>query len=410
MKFESEEHALSLLSGADEAVAQRAFMFLTDLSRSYLENYLRGLSRTLTADDIGDLVQTVCLKIWSVRLSLHFSSKAAWHVYARRAAYHAFLDLMRQRKRLPDTQEYDLNAVPQEERPLADAVLLLLENRALDEMADIAILGLPKDLPPREWKRRLLAAQLYYEDRLPLSRIREMVGEPMPTRAELDAWLIAPTTLRHLAATALYFGNDRLAFHLLFHALPSDSGEAIPDAEECTAFLARASEELHHWARGATTDRDRLGAWDRAESLILLWRYRYGFSEEHILSREDCPLPPDVVNTLTARLRTLLPFHSRMSDLLVQLTAFVNARELRKNFAAPALWQRLSFSYRYRDDLPHRDILERIHPAATQVDANVTPTMLTAWLSGGRLLNKIAKIARDRWDISDPDEEKSHAE
>ena len=60
------------------------------------------------------------------------------------------------------------------------------------------------------------------------------------------------------------------------------------------------------------------------------------------------------------------------------------------------IWSRLAFEYRYRHTLPHRDIQERIHPAANVVHYEINLKMLNSWLSGGRMLDRVRQYHEKR--------------
>ncbi len=115
---------------------------------------------------------------------------------------------------------------------------------------------------------------------------------------------------------------------------------------------------------------------------------------EHILGRTDCPYAREELSALGERLTVYLPFNNQMTTLLAGLdrAPHLNAREvLRKT----GLWQRLTFQYRYQDELPHRDVQERTHPAASHVGYEVTLDTLRGWLSEPRLVKRLERFCRE---------------
>jgi hypothetical protein len=168
------------------------------------------------------------------------------------------------------------------------------------------------------------------------------------SRAELDRWLSDPALLRYLCYTELYIPAEQLA------------------------GLLRAE-----------------ASWVPAEAEVIGWIAR-GLTFERIADRRDCPLPPEELSDLRVRLRAALPFRRRMRELLraVRERAGIDAAP---HLARTGLWQRLAFQYRYWDDLPHRDIQERVAPPAEEVNVEVNAGMLNVWLSGGRLLGRLAR-------------------
>jgi len=342
------ESDLSCFALGDESEARRAFDRLTPAARRYLRGCLRGHAGDV--DECEDLVQETLTAVWRYRARFECLGPAAWLGLLRRTARQRLID--RRRGRSEPTLAENWEELPDALSPGTDAlaaVLLQAEAERLERAADVLWLGLDPTQPRREHRRRLLAAQSFYLDGARWDQIARVLGlaPPEAARRALDGWLADPGVLRHLAHSQLYVPGPELARRLL-------EGSCCPEAE----------------------------------ARVIRWRYEHGLLVEGILARRDCPLDREALEALVVRTRARLPFMQIMTELLATLDGAGPAG--RGALAEPGLWRRLAFDYAYREGLPHRDILERLEPAAEQVGFRLTPAALNGWLSGGRLLRQLA--------------------
>ena len=361
----TEEMALDRFADADDKAAQAAFVTLEAAARPLIDAYLRNNCRVIEGQDRADLIQETLIRLWNARAGFMNRGTGPWRAMLRRTAFRCFIDRLRRESRLPVASEWDENQIPDKDRLPAQAVLAALAADRLSHLADCLLLELDASLPPEHLERRLLAAQLFYLDGEPWHEVLYLLGPGMPgtpalDRAQLDAWLADPATLRHLAYRTLFMENQPLA-----------------------AYLSRAP----------VTD-----SWTPDEQRIIRWRYGNGLLEEQIALRNDCPIARAEIRALCERCEALFPFKECMEALLHRLTAFSGEGQepLRQGLARPGLWQRLAFEYRYREDLAHRDIQSRTRPAAQVLGTDVTEGMLNVWLSNGRLLKRLGTFAA-RW-------------
>ena len=349
-----ETQSLKQLTEPNSDAARLALDYLAQVTRAPLDGYLRSTCGVRDHDTREDIAQSVFARVWVRRESLHFTHLGAWHAFVRRSAYHAYVDRLRDLKRLPVAADYDLQEIPAGERSLVEAALIAGETGWLSTLADTALLGLTS-ASPRDHDRQLLAAQLFYLDGEPWHRVRRLVGTPAPSREELDGWLTDPGVVRHLA----------------FHALHLEGEELL------AALLTDARAET---------------GWSESERQVLRWRYVNALSAEQITARADCPLNPVQIAPVLTSAGNSLPFRGIMQQVVAALQRSGAAQT--GSVAQAGLWQRLAFEYRYRDDLALGDIHERTQPAAEVVGSKLTPGMLNMWLSGGRLLRRVAILAR----------------
>ncbi len=368
---------MTLLASPDEDLARDAFGYLFDLSRPYLDRYLQHTCNLWDSQARADVAQTSSLRLWSARQSFENKGASGWRAWIKRTAFRCFVDYLRTQRRLVSEDEFDVYGVPHEERSIVDAVLISAES----------------DLSSRIHDRRLLAAELFYVDREPWTVVLRLLGptppgEPALTRAELDRWLSDPGVLRHLAFRALYYDSDRLAAHLL--GLP-DAAQRDERARALDALMDRAANSDPAALCEATGNRFNWG-----EVMILLWRFRNAMSVEQIHGRLDRAVTDEAIRTLVEQCVAAFPFASAMQRFLAHLEAGQASVNPASLLAAPGLWQRLALEYRYRDDLAHRDIEERIRPASAVVGYEVTPGMLNVWLSNGRLIKRLARLYQEQ--------------
>lgn len=379
-----ESEALERFATGDEQRARDAFGPLCAFSRPFLHAFL-GRMGCRDRDKQEDVLQETFLKAWQYRARFQNHGVGAWRGLLKTTASRCFIDQIRTEGGALSLDEIERFAVPPGERgDLEDSVAALSIAIASDELrplVDAALLGFDPDLPVRERDRRVLAAQLVYEENcsweeaIRLLQAAAPPGEPLLGRATLDAWLSDGPTLRALAFGRLHYSSDALATHLLSLAGTSPS-------------------ELDDLMRRAFAD---LAGGDRSvgEIVVLFWRFRLGLPADKILQRDDCPFSANELSAVLERWTALFPFKQQMSDLLQRLTR-ARVRSAKPALADRGLWQRLAWEYRYADDLPHADIQARITPAAEQVGVDLTLAMLNGWLSSHRLLGRVAQLCRER--------------
>lgn len=367
-----------------------AFERLCERARRALRSYLQKKSAfalgLLSAEDREDLIQTVLLKIWG----RPFSNRgvAAWYQYLQKTADFTYVDMVRARRKETPVEEPEERRETDEALQAAEELIESLHQAmlqgSLQEQADLELLGLDSSLTPAQRTRLLLLAQYVYLDGLTWEEIETLLppaapGETTLTRETADEWLPHAGTLRSLAYHELYYSNDALTCHLLGWEEGRRSGAL--DACERMACAALTGDP--------PTDPPPAG-WTWQEVALLFWRYRHALHLEQITQRQDCPFSPEEIQTILVRTASLLPFKKRMQKLLTCLRR-ANVRSAPEILGMPGLWQRLAFQYRYADDLPLRDIQERTAPAAETVNYEVKLTNLNVWLSGGRLLRRVAR-------------------
>jgi DNA-directed RNA polymerase specialized sigma24 family protein len=368
--------ALDLFSCPDEKRAQEAFNTLCAHARKYL--YVCLKDRVEPPDAIQDVIQETLIRIWKARKRFRNEGPAAFFSYLKVTAYHCWLDI---KKTLP--LNTDVETAPPEDWSQPDDIDLLIAAIFSDGdplfffyAATVLFCGLDPSQPKAFHERQLLAAQLYYLDNAPVDRVIGILNATPGNRGiaydEICEWLADPGVQRHLAYVDLFLKNEELARYLL------ELKEETPAPKENDPRLGNGC--------GAKSCR-----WTPEESLVLLWRYRYGMTQQEISQRTDCPLPEDKLKGLCDRSAACFPFGNKMEMLLRCLGRDANV-DAAKPFRSEDLWQRLAFQYRYHEHLPYRDICERTQPAASPAGYEVKPDNVNMWLGGRRLLNRFTRF------------------
>ncbi len=375
-----EKQALALFAGGDEDQARNAFEFLAPVARRCLESFLRPCLKDSNLRE--DFLQEALYRVYRGRHTFQDKGLEAWHGFLRRTAKNVCLDHCDRAayKREVSPGEWESGETADPSPSLLGTIIDALQTETARRQADHIWLGLDPAVPAEVHTRRLLAAQYFYLDSVPWNTVLQLLppprpGEPPLTRARLDTWLADPAVLRHLAYSTLYFDGDRLAAHLLGFEELGDLYAAV-----------YASENADPAAHGP-------GGWTWGETRVILWRFRSALPLDRIRERLDCPLSDKELMELSERTRACFPFKDQMLALMTALGA--SGREA---LTDKKLWQRLAFQYFYGGDLPHKDIQDRIQPAYRLIvggnDAGITLSMLNAWLSGHRLLDRLAQACR----------------
>ncbi len=347
------EIALRRLTSKDLSEAQTAFDWLQEHSR---ERAGRTLRRDVTnSHEREDVLQEAFVRCWLNRSGFAPRGEAAWFGYLNLLGRRIWLDRIRgaQRERLSVNSEGDDGSqeweVPDTERTTVEQVLEALEAERLDALADVVLLRMPRELSPEQVNRRLLAAQLYYLDRVPLEEIPACltcppVGESPLTDDTMQEWLLDPPILLKLFYTELYRDGRSLAAEIL--GLGGEvSSAALTDLERNICSTGPIS------------------GWSADEIRFVLWRYRWGLSVHEIQLRKDCNLSAPEIEALGVRCAARVPFESVMGILLERFgRQRKRVREtIRLALEEADLWQRLAFTYSYRD---HGDLIvapDRFH-------------------------------------------------
>ena len=343
----------------DKETAERAFDRLSDRIDRFLHRYLRSL--VPNEPDREDIIATVKEKLVSKREGFQLKGVGAWWAYVATIARRCVYD------RSPQTQNVELvDQLPDQE---IDAIGRFAEishlRSVLYRAADELWLGVPRKLPEAERRRRVLAAQLFYQHGSSWQEITEILsGAGVLSRSTLDGWLTDKSVLLDLAYSTLYVDNDALTGLLLRPDNPLN-------AKELDAILS---------PRGATLD-----GWTIDELRVVVWRYRNGLLDEKI-QQLDRRLTEQFIEAVFVKCRPRFPFERRVKDLQKSLEKRRVSIDLLAN---AGLWKRLVFQYSIVHELPHRQILERIEKPAETAGYSVTAGMLAAWLSNGRLLEQL---------------------
>ncbi|HLK60233.1 MAG TPA: sigma-70 family RNA polymerase sigma factor [Chthonomonadaceae bacterium] len=379
--------ALEQFAGEDTSAAAAAFDWLFPRIERFLYHVYKTTS--LPSEEIADLIQEVRIRAWERRRTFRNLGFAAWLGWLRRVAHNLMVD--RFRKRGPEvtierTIEDENGDEDPEDLPILDLMIRAI-GAELYHLADVIWLELDETLSQEEHHRRLLAAQLYYQDQWSAEEIlahfshAHPILPPLP-RAALNAWLSHGGTLRHLAFHELYYAPEHLAAHLL--GLPEET-----DASALNALLAAA--------QSPPDTQCPCPDWTWEETRMILWRYFREVTLEEWKQYFAVSPDDEVYSAFFTRCAEYFPFLQKAIALqawLEGLPALGEDRE--KILGKPKLWQRLAFEYRYRRALPLRDIHERTAPPAQQVGYQITSDMLNTWLSGKQLLNKLVQRFAER--------------
>jgi len=373
--------ALEQFAGEDASAAAAAFDWLFPRTERYLYHVYK--TTALQNEDIADLIQEVRIRAWERRRTFRNLGFAAWLGWLRRIARNLMLDFLDKRgsEVIPDwpwEEEEDLQLLDMLDQSVGKELFYL---------ADVIWLELEATLTPEENHCRLLAAQLYYldhwssEEILALFTHREPDKQPL-TRSQLDSWLTATGTLRYLAFNELCYHPERLTAHLL-------GCSNMVSAAMLDAILMEATSHPDK----ACPFRD----WSWEETQAIIWRYFRGVEAHVIENHLHIGLTAEQLQALYVRCSAQFPFIDKIKALRAWLDGlFAVGVDRNHILREPELWQRLVFEYRYRYELPIREIYERIAPAAKQIGYIISLEMLMVWLSGNRLLKRLQRYYMDK--------------
>jgi hypothetical protein len=220
---------------------------------------------------------------------------------------------------------------------------------------------------------KLLAAQWFFIDQIPVQEIHALLPDGTCTRAELMCWLSDPNLATQAAFRAVYYSNPRLACYLLRHDPPLTTSE------------------LEAVIRCALTERSNEGypPLNSHQLRVLLLRYHNGLLTEKIAQLEQ--RKGEEVESIIDELRRSLPFAGVARQLNSMFAGCGVSPSPLKN---AGLYRRLAFQYFVSDQLPDKQVLERTDPVAAVGGYNLTDKMLNMWIHGGRLSGQLAKFVQ----------------
>ncbi|MDR3690742.1 MAG: hypothetical protein P4L46_15300 [Fimbriimonas sp.] len=319
----------------------------------------------LAHTDREDIVQEVFQRVWRSSQSVAFESPGAWWRWLRTTCSRCTVDAIR--SSIPggviDGLE-DVDVAADEVNTVDELIEMIEDRESLYRLADEVFLGVPRDMTPRERRRRLLAAKLLLVDRLPWQSVIHLINagsseEPILERKDLDRWIGCHSVLRSLAYTELNWDNQKLYQHLV------DSVGPLEQAHDPLTAM--------NWSKDAL-DAIRL-------------RYLNALLLEQIASRMADRLTKGDLIAVFDRCAERFPFIEIVRRLNSDFDFASGGREMLRD---PGLWNRLIFQYYAHDELPHRDIYDRTAGAANEIGYTITMGMLNVALSNGRLFRRMA--------------------
>lgn len=331
------------LGSTDTAAAERAMERLRVSVERFLERYLR--SWLPNQHDREDVIALTLQRIWSRRSAFQARGIGAWWVYVSTIARRCAIDIKETRTLVPLEEE-----ISADEEAAIDAVYsVAAERAALYRAADELWLGRAPNLDESHYRKRLLAAQLFFLDRLTWPEVADVLGLGSEARSTLDTW----------------FGEKACGLGLGYREIFSDS-------------------------RTLTRSLLESATWTEDEANVVRWRYENGFLTEKILQLSPQMTREDV-EAILRRSAAHLPFLAKAHRLREALGRQPHAIA---GLAAPDLWKRLVFQYHAESEFPHLQILERTQPSAEVFGYRLTGGILNVWLSNGRLASQLARYVQ----------------
>jgi len=223
----------------------------------------------------------------------------------------------------------------------------------------------------------VLAAQWYFFDLIQVDEILALLPEGLwCSRETLVRWLADSDLCLHVAFAEVYRSNDELVAFILQPGSPMTSSE-----------LEKAVTQVFR-----TGSKDGVGDKGPLESRVLIRRYRNGMITEKIVQLEPLAEPKEVSRILSHS-ADILPF-GRLAQRVSSTFARVGITP--PPLARQSLYRRLAFQYFASDELPQKQILDRIQPVAEVGSQHITSGMLNVWLSSGRLISQLAQYVKER--------------
>ena len=358
-------------ASCDREVADEAFTRLSDRVERFLWRYLSSL--VPSEQEREDIILAVLEKLYLKRSDFQVKGVGAWWSYVAVTARRCVYD------RSPHAQSVEIpNELPARDLEVIGNVAELSHFRSvLYRCADELWLGVARSIEESERRKRLFAAQMFYlhgSSWQEIAAILEPISDSI-SRSTLDEWFLAPSVILDLAYHQLYVDNDSLVCTILRPEKPLTR-------RELDEIVQRADSSSFTPPEG----------WTWQEAKIAVWRYRNGLLTEKI-QQMDRHLTIPVIESALGRCRTRLPFERRARDLQQALAKRKVPIDL---LAKSGLWKRLVFQYSIANELPQRQILERIEGAARVSGFDVTAGKLGAWLSNGRLLEQLSTHVKEQ--------------
>jgi DNA-directed RNA polymerase specialized sigma24 family protein len=358
------QRSIEVFLGRDPERARRAFDQLAPRLCRFLNEYLKSLL-PLEAER-EDAISESLTRLWKYRTSFQYRSEGAWWAFAAKVARNCAYSQLG----MPQNRELPTEFSEIESASLDLAASIAEDRERLYRIADAVWLLLPGDMSETERRRRLLAAQLFFLEKMPWEEVCALVGGSHPIeRQTLDTWLSDKAVILDLAYHRLFWTNDRLTGYLLRNSEPLNANE------------------LDALAVGA----DSLGLdWGADAANVIVLRYRYGLITEKIAQLQPA-LDRAAIEGWIESAGQALPFADLAADLLCALHSSKHSPAI---FHDAGLWKRIVFQYYAAHELPHRQILERTEPASTAAGYRLTLGMLNVWLSNGRIFCELAKYVK----------------
>jgi len=352
-------------ASCDRKVADEAFTRLSDRVERFLWRYLSQL--VPLEQEREDIILAVLEKLYQKRSDFRVKGVGAWWSYVAVTARRCVYD------RSPHAQNVEIpEDLPDRDLEVIGNVAELSHFRSiLYRSADELWLGIPRKIEEGDRRKRLLAAQMFYLDDSSWQEIADILAPISDSinRSTLDEWFLESSVILDLAYHQLYIDSDSLACMILRPEKP---------------LTRRELEEIVRHADSSSFTAPE--GWTWQETKVALWRYRNGLLTEKI-QQMDRHLTIPVIEGALGRCRSRLPFERRARDLQQALAKRKVPIDL---LAKSGLWKRLVFQYSIGNELPQRQILERIEGAARVSGFEITAGKLSAWLSNGRLLEQLS--------------------
>jgi DNA-directed RNA polymerase specialized sigma24 family protein len=375
------DEALKKLVGNDEARAREALDHLHRQFAPQLERFVRYRLCAQEAD-AQDVVQQVFEKIWCRRLRLEFVVAARWFRFLQVVA----TNVLRDRRRA----ERAVLSLDEEHGPIgADPANLAVEALRhasrlglVKRMADTLWLGLDPGESEDERNQRLLAAQLYYLRGASFDQTLRLAlgGGDRSDYAEsrrLECWLADSATIRLLASRYLTLPPERVAAMVICPSAPPDSAGLNRLTKKA---MSLNDADMAAPAVGGLT-------WGEAKAILL--RYRFGKTPRPTALPNSGDSSRSSLEPISVRLSERLPFVFRMNRLLdcLERAPAPDIAILRST----GIWKRLIFECSYLYELPQKEIVVWLQPAAQAAGYHgVTESNVNTLISARRLMKELS--------------------
>ncbi len=345
---------------ADDEHAEAAFLRLWDLMRDRLERAAVRLG--LPPTEAEDVVQSVSVRLWQRRHRLAESSIGPFWALAFKSVKNMAIDWGRRQSKASE-QAIEDELLPSEDVPYVDVLVeRSLERESVYAAADRLWLGALSGAD----ETRILAVQLCLIEGLPVAEVGAMLRIPVE---ELVGSLRDPLIGCHALYRALRWENDELARYVL-------DPEAPPTSQRVEELLREAQHG------GAAS----VGPWISLEVAIVILRVRFGMTEDEISRALSGRVDALTAAAVIRRAVDAYPF------VRIAENAVGAWRPSETEPSEAGVWRRLVFEYHLRHQLPHKQILERVAPAASTLHFELKPTTLNSWIGNGRLWAQIASF------------------